>query len=77
MPELKKQMKISGCKNYDVKGGWRKLRNDDLHNLYTSPNVRKKINSRRIRMVRHVARTRTTANVHQVFDAKLEGNKIF
>jgi hypothetical protein len=37
-------------------GSWRKLHNDELHNLYSSPNIVKVIKSRRMRWAGHVAR---------------------
>jgi hypothetical protein len=37
-------------------GSWRKLHNDELHNLYSSPNIFRVIKSRRIRWAEHVAR---------------------
>jgi hypothetical protein len=37
-------------------GSWRKLHNDELHSLYSSPNIVKVIKSRRMRWARHVAR---------------------
>jgi hypothetical protein len=39
-----------------VTGGWRKLHNEELHNLYSSPSTIRMIMSRRIRRARHVAR---------------------
>jgi len=42
-------------KEEEVAGGWR-LHNEELHNLYTSPNIIRVIKSRRMRLVRHVAR---------------------
>jgi hypothetical protein len=39
-----------------VPGEWRKLRNEELHNLYSSPNKIRMIQSRRIRWAWHVAR---------------------
>jgi hypothetical protein len=36
-------------------GSWRKLHNDELHNLYYSPNIVKVIKSRRMRWAGHVA----------------------
>jgi hypothetical protein len=36
-------------------GSWRELRNDELHNLYSSPNIAKVIKSRRMRWLGHVA----------------------
>jgi hypothetical protein len=37
-------------------GSWRKLHNDELRSLYSSPNIIRVIISRRIRWVGHVAR---------------------
>jgi len=31
--------RISGPKGEEVVGGWRRLHNDELHNLYASPNI--------------------------------------
>jgi hypothetical protein len=41
---------------YEVTGGWRKLHNEELHNLYTSPSIIRIIKSRRIGWAGHVAR---------------------
>jgi hypothetical protein len=40
----------------EVTGGWRKLRNEELHNLYSSPNIIRMMKSRRMRWAGHVAR---------------------
>jgi hypothetical protein len=37
-------------------GSWRKLHNDELHSLYSSPNIVRVIKSRRMRWAEHVAR---------------------
>jgi hypothetical protein len=37
-------------------GSWRKLHNDEIHNLYSSPNIVRVIKSRRMRWAGHVAR---------------------
>jgi hypothetical protein len=37
-------------------GSWRKVHKDELHSLYSSPNIVRVIMSRRMRCVRHVAR---------------------
>jgi hypothetical protein len=39
-----------------VTGDWRKLHNEELHNLYSSPNIIRMIKSRRMRLAQHVAR---------------------
>jgi hypothetical protein len=47
--------RIFGPKREDD-GSWRKLHNDELHNLYSSPNIVRVIKSRRMRWAGHVAR---------------------
>jgi hypothetical protein len=47
--------KIFGPKR-EENGTWRKLQNDELHSLYSSPNIVMVIKSRRIGWVGHVAR---------------------
>jgi hypothetical protein len=51
-------LRIFGPKRDEVMGGWRKLHNEELHNLYTSPSVIK------MRWTGHVARVgkKTKAN---------------
>jgi hypothetical protein len=39
---------ILGLKKDEVMGGWRKLHNEELHNLYSSPSIIRMIKSRRI-----------------------------
>jgi hypothetical protein len=38
-----------GPKREEVAGGWRRLHNEELHNLYASPNIIRVIKSRRMR----------------------------
>jgi hypothetical protein len=47
-------------------GSWRKLRNDELHNLYSSPNIVRMIKSRRMRWAGHVARMGVGRGVYRV-----------
>jgi hypothetical protein len=47
--------RIFGPKKGERKGGWRKLYNEDLHNLYSSPNIIRMIKSRMMRWAEHVA----------------------
>jgi hypothetical protein len=41
--------RIFGRKREEVAGGWRRLHNEELHNLYTSPNVIRVIKSMRMK----------------------------
>jgi hypothetical protein len=41
-------------KRNEVRGGWRKLHNEKLHNLYSSPSIIRMIMSRRMRWAGHV-----------------------
>jgi hypothetical protein len=41
--------KIFGSKREEVAGGWRRLHNGELHNMYTSPNTVRVIRSRKMR----------------------------
>jgi hypothetical protein len=47
---------IFGRKRDEVTGGWRKLHNEELHNLYSSSSILRMIKSRRMRWAGHVAR---------------------
>jgi hypothetical protein len=48
--------RIFGLKSDEVTGEWRKLHNEELHDLYSSPNVIRMVKARRVRWARHVAR---------------------
>jgi hypothetical protein len=48
--------RIFGPKREEVIGGWRKLHNERLHNLYSSPSIIRMIKSRRMRWAAYVAR---------------------
>jgi hypothetical protein len=47
--------RIFGPKRNEVTGEWIKLHNENLCNLYSSPNIIRQIKSRRMRWVGHVA----------------------
>jgi len=40
--------RVLGPKREKVTGGWRRLHNEELHNLYASPNIVRVINSPRV-----------------------------
>jgi hypothetical protein len=59
----------------EVTGEWRKLHNEDLHILYSSPNIIRQINSRRMRWAGHVGRKGEGRNVYKVLVGKPEGKR--
>jgi hypothetical protein len=48
--------RVFGPKRDEVTGGWRKLHNEKLHKLYSSPSIIRMTKSRRMRRAGHVAR---------------------
>jgi hypothetical protein len=48
--------RIFGPKRDEVAGGWRKLHNEELHSLYSSPGIIRMIKSRSVRWAGDVAR---------------------
>jgi hypothetical protein len=56
-------------------GSCRKLHNDQLHDLYSSPNVVRVIKSRRMRWAGHVARMEEGRGAYRVFVGRPEGKR--
>jgi len=56
-----------------VAGEWRKLHNEELNDLYSSPNIVRVIKSRRMRWGEHVARMGERRGVYRVSVGKPEG----
>jgi hypothetical protein len=50
--------RIFGPKKNEMLGGWRRLHNEELHKLYSSPSIIRMIKSNRMKWARHVARMR-------------------
>jgi hypothetical protein len=46
--------RIFGPKRDEVTGEWRKVHNEELHNLYSSPDIIRKVKSTRMRWAGHV-----------------------
>jgi hypothetical protein len=61
--------KIYGPKRDEVTGEWRKLHNEQLHILYSSPNIIRQIKSRRMRWVGE------DRDVYKVLMGKPEGKR--
>jgi hypothetical protein len=59
-----------------VTGDWRELHNEELHNLYSSPNVIRMMTSRRMRLAGHVARMGETRNAYRILVGKPEGKRL-
>jgi hypothetical protein len=58
--------RIFGRKKNDVTGRWRKLYNEELHDLYSLPNIIRMIKSRRMRLLGHVVNMREVRNVYKM-----------
>jgi hypothetical protein len=67
--------RIFGPKREEVVGDWRKLHNEELCNLYTSPNIIMVIISRRIRWGGHIVCVEEMRNVYNVLVGKCEGKR--
>jgi hypothetical protein len=57
--------RIFGPKRDDVMGEWRKLHNEELHNLYTLPSIIRITKSKRMKWAGHVAQMREKRNVYR------------
>ena len=68
---------IFGPRRDEVTGEWRRLPNEELNDLYSSPNIVRVIKSRRMRWVGHVARMGKERGMHRVLVGKPEGKRPF
>jgi hypothetical protein len=66
---------IFGPKRDEVMGEWRKLHNEELHDLYSSPSIIRIIKSKRMRWVGHAARMREKRNAYRLLVRKEEGKR--
>jgi hypothetical protein len=64
--------RIFGQKREEVTGEWRKLHNEELRDLYSSPSIIRIIKSRRIRWAGHVTRMREKRNAYRLLLGKPE-----
>ena len=67
--------RIFGPKGDEVTGDGRKLHNEELNDLHSSPNIVRVIKSRRIRWARHVARLGDRRGVYRILVGKPEGKR--
>ena len=70
--ENKVLKRIFGPKRDEVRVEWRKIQNEELNDLYSSPNIIRVIKSRIMRWAFHVARTGERRGAYSVFIAKPE-----
>jgi len=66
--EIRVLRRIFGPKRDEVVGGWRRLHNEELRNLYASPNIVKSVKSRRMIRAGHVARMGQVRNTYKFPD---------
>jgi hypothetical protein len=64
-----------GPKRDDVTGDWRKLHNEELHDLYSSPHIIRMIKSRMMRWAGHAARMGEKRNACRILVGKPEGKR--
>jgi hypothetical protein len=67
--------RLFGPKRDEVTGEWRKLHNEKLNDLYSSPSIVRVIKSRRMRCVGRVTRMGENRGVYRVLVGKPEGQR--
>jgi len=67
--------RIFGPRRDEVTGEWRRLHNEELYDLYSSPNTLRVIKSRRMRWAGHVARMGKERGVYRFLVGKPEGKR--
>ena len=75
MFENKVLRRIFGPRRDEVTGEWRRLHNEELNDLYFSPNIVPVIKSGRMRWAGHVARMGEEREVYRVLVGKPEGRR--
>jgi hypothetical protein len=59
-----------------VTGGWRKLHNEELHGLYSSPSIIRVIKARRMRWAGYVARLEEVRGAYNILVGRPEGRRL-
>jgi hypothetical protein len=67
--------RIFGPRRYEVTGEWRSLHNEELNDLYCSPNILRVIKSRRLTWAGHVTQMGEERGVYRVLVGKPEGKR--
>ena len=68
-------LRIFGPRRDEVTEEWRRLHNEELNDLYSSPNIVRVIKSRRMRWAGHVARMGGEREVYRILVGKPEGRR--
>jgi hypothetical protein len=75
VPKNRVPRRISGPKRDEIIRGWTNLHNEELHNLYSLPNIIRMIKPRKMRWAGQVPRTGEKRNAFRVLAGKPEGIK--
>jgi hypothetical protein len=67
--------RMFGPRRNDVTGYWRNIHDEELHNLYSSPNIIRAMKSRRMRSVENTARGGGMINAYSILLPKPEGKR--
>ena len=67
--------RIFGLRRDEVTGEWRRFHNEELNDLYPSPNIVLVIKSRRMRWAGHVARMGEERGAYRLLVGKPEGRR--
>jgi hypothetical protein len=67
--------RIFGPERDEVTGEWRKLHNEELHDLYSSPSIIRIIKAKRMRWAGHVSRMGEKRNAYRLLVGKPEGRR--
>jgi hypothetical protein len=67
--------RIFGTKRVEVPGGWRKLHDEELHGLYSSPSIVRVIKAKRMRWAGHVARMVEVRGAYNILVGRPEARR--
>jgi hypothetical protein len=62
-------------KRDEITGGWRKLHNEELHGLYSSPSIVRVIKATRMRWAGHLARIGEVRSAYNILVGRREGRR--